>query len=261
MSKHLTTDTFSPLGLCRTVVMLVQYLAAPRTRVLATLGIFLLASSGQAWSSLIADDRIKLVGLFCLSSGESYAYIVVNNTQHILKQGDEVETGIVVQSIRPRSIKLSNGNKSQIILLSNFHDPQHMTLSDPEPTQSDQTESEVVIKPFGQKRDYVQRRSVNLYEIDRHYLHDMVVSGRLFNYVSAEKTELDEYRITHLMPGSFLTRAGLQQGDILKSLDGEEISDLSSLQTKNINLKDKEMVELAIERGEQVVYLYFMLRN
>ncbi len=68
---------------------------------------------------------------------------------------------------------------------------------------------------------------------------------------------IDGFRVNYVKKGSFFDTSGLKSGDIIKSIDGNEIHSLSDVMKYYNNINNLDGLALTVQRGENMVDLEF----
>ncbi|MCB9545386.1 MAG: PDZ domain-containing protein [Myxococcales bacterium] len=114
-------------------------------------------------------------------------------------------------------------------------------------------------------RDGVKKTGANAYEIDRQMLNEQLED---LNALSRQARVIPHYRdgkpqgfkIVGVRPGSLYSQIGVRSGDILKSVNGEEISSPNKALELYEKLKNSDNVAVDVERRGRKVTLDYQIK-
>ncbi|MEZ4467523.1 MAG: type II secretion system protein GspC [bacterium] len=114
-------------------------------------------------------------------------------------------------------------------------------------------------------RDGVKKTGANSYEIDRQMLNEQLED---LNALSRQARVIPHYRdgkpqgfkIVGVRPGSLYSQIGVRSGDILKSVNGEEISSPNKALELYEKLKNSDNVAVDVERRGRKVTLDYSIK-
>ncbi len=68
---------------------------------------------------------------------------------------------------------------------------------------------------------------------------------------------IDGFRVNYVQRGSFFDKSGLKSGDVIKSIDGNEIHSLSDVMKYYNNISNLDGLGLSVQRGQEMVDIEF----
>jgi type II secretion system protein C len=199
---------------------------------------------------------VTLIGALVSSNPDnSYISIKEKSDTRVLRRGEEIQDGIVVNSIEPRSFVAADGSAERIFYLipedqlrareRELAMPQERSEPEPMPLDEEQAETADAIT---YQVDADTRVKLEQYRGD---LEENPLS--LVDKVRASPVqrngELYGYRLLHGEDRELLASVGLRAGDILLGVNDRSITDPAELNEVIDSLATGNEVNLKIERG------------
>jgi hypothetical protein len=221
--------------------------------------------------------NLHLVGTY-VGRDLQIAYIIVDDAVEALYlPGQEIVAGVHIEKIHADSLTLKVGMRLHTLTLRGGQ-PQpvarketiaasggkltSVTGSGVRDSDTEEQASELVVRmPDGSRSDYILLQEDKSYRVEREYLNTMLDSKRLFKHVEFSSEGGRGIRISELMHGSALHRAGLQKNDIIQEIGGMAITSEHTLLALRDILNSAELVELRINRNNTTKYLYYRLEQ
>ena len=198
---------------------------------------------------------VTLIGIM-LSSRPQNSYISIREKgdTRVLKNGAEINGGVVVKEIRPRSFVASDGSAEKIFYLI---PSDQLRAKDREAGLPQEKEEQEDRAPFTESQDVAaishqvdEKTKLKLAQY-RQELAENPLS--LVDKVKASPVqrngELYGYRLRHGKDRELLTSVGLRAGDILLDVNGLPITNPGQLGDVMESLASGSMINMKIERG------------
>jgi len=212
------------------------------------------AAGGRGSDILARIDRLALTSLNCTligtmisEGGESLAVIKDNqsNREEKVAVGDMISGAKVVMILRNKVVLNFNGKDE--LLVMGIEKIRADKAADEKSAQGD-VKGEVL--DFKVSKAFVQEAVSNVGKI--------MTTVRVRPYLKDGKPE--GFRISNLQEGSLLKTMGLQNDDIIKSINGQDIRSVEDLMKLYNTLKDSSLFSVAIVRNNQSKILNYKVR-
>ena len=214
------------------------------------------AAEPAAQPPVVASDlRIKLLGTSQLTLSKPFAIIEDERNQQALYQlGDDI----------PGAGKLVAVEKSRVII---NHNGQNVALELP----VDQMNAPVRANPIAaalprvHTEEGIRREGDNQFVVDRRAVYQNLQNmASLFTQMRAipnlENGKPNGFRLSEIQPGSLFQQMGLLDGDIIKGVGGQELSDPSKAMELLTLMRNQSNISLDLIRGGRPVELNFEIR-
>jgi general secretion pathway protein C len=235
--------------------------------VIARRDIFNLEPEHEAPAAVATNLHVKLLGTSHLTL--SRPFIILQNettdTQSLYRLGDEIQ-GVG---------KLIGVYKDSAVLLRNGHRIKLEMPSQPGLTATNDMDAVGLQRRFwGMRRlgprppgaGGVLRMGPDRYAVNRSTLNNNLKNmASLFTQIRAIPNigadgRSDGFKLSEIQPGSLFQRVGLQDGDVLTSVEGQTVSDpMRAMQLLN-SLSDRSSINLTVTRNGQPVQLHYDIR-
>ncbi len=225
------------------------------------------------------SDSYKLVGTIIGGKKENYAFIYhsQSNTTFMKKQGEEIEPGAKIVSIKPDRVEIIRGDRKEILFL--FEEDQRKFE---EEKQRAQIQREGV-DTFGEKpsgippgqifefesgggplSSQLRRVGEDTFEVKRDFivsnLSDMtqlLISARAIPYIKDGK--IQGFRLVNISPSSFYRVIGIQDGDVVKSINKVPVSSPEAILKIFSDIQNETYFEIVLERnGVEKTFKYYV---
>jgi type II secretion system protein C len=221
----------------------------------------------------------KLVGTIIGEKSGKYAFIYYSqsNTTFIKRQGEEIEPGAKIVSIKPDRIEIIRGNRKEILFL--FEEDQKKFEEEKQRAQVQQEKVDNVGEkpsgtPPGQIFEFesgggplssqLRRVGENTFEVKREFivsnLSDMtqlLISARAIPYIKDGK--IQGFRLVNISPSSFYRVIGIQDGDVIKSINKVPVSSPEAILKIFSDIQNETYFEIVLERnGVEKTFKYYV---
>ncbi len=192
---------------------------------------------------------IKLVGTAVLEGGRSFALVQSGSEVRIVLEGDEVAEGAVLRKVLPDRIRVARGGTTEEILL----------FQTAEEAASARAEAAAGRRAAAQETaadDTVQRVTDDKWVIDRREIEQAQANiSRLLTQVRVVPNftngQPDGFKVFAIRPGSLFAKIGLQNGDVIKRINGVEIQGPDQAFEAYQRLKDETTIQIDLVRRNQ----------
>lgn len=204
------------------------------------------------------DLHIKLLGTSELTSERPFAIIEDDQThlQSLYRLGDEIpDAGTIIKVERTR-ILINHDGDIKSLEISGDRMPAGMTVGQ----AADTTETNS--SPVGHG---VHLSAPNQYTVDRATVDSNLKNmGSLLTQMRAlpniENGKTDGFKLSEIQQGSLFQQMGLQDGDIVKNIAGQDINDpMKALELLNV-LQNQQSITMQVVRNGQPLRLNYQIR-
>lgn len=222
-----------------------------------------------------SELQVELTGVLATANPQwsvAMIYDEVDNESHVLGVGDELpaDEPTEILEIRRDRIFIDNDGRLEFIRLagSSYPDPDPDRIAEPDPRQGppedprggDDQEDE-------QRRSGVVREGPRTYVIETDRLEREFGAGdrwpdeaRLSANITSDPEQgerRDGIRVRSSPPGSFLSDIGLEQGDVIEEIDGNEVNRRGEVTEGMEGMAEQEEVTIRVRRdGRSHDYTY-----
>lgn len=221
------------------------------------------------------SSSYKLVGTIVSGKkGSNWAFIYhsPSNTTLMKKEGEEIEPGAKIVSIKPDSIEIIRGNNKEILFLFEEDEKKFQSQAQANPTPTPQQENPEGVNIEGASPSFPQMPSPDLkqigentYEVKKEFvvsnlsnMANLLVSARAIPYI--KDGQIYGFRLLNISPSSFYKIIGLQDGDVLKSINGVQVSSPEAILKILSDIQNETYFEIVIERGGKEQKLRYFVR-
>lgn len=223
------------------------------------------------------SDSYRLVGTI-VGRTQKYAFLAPRSGGNIIvkKEGEEIEPGAVISSIKQDRIEIRRGQTKEIIFLFEKDKEKFAQGIGNNPQIGNNQPSGYFSRPInpppyrlstpGPQGVQPDLRQVgeNTFEVRREYvisnLSDMgklLTSARAIPYI--KNGEIKGFRLINIAPGSFYKTIGLRNGDVVMSINGVPISNPQTLMKIFSDIQNESQFEIKIERmGKELTLRYYI---
>jgi general secretion pathway protein C len=199
---------------------------------------------------------VTLIGVLVSSNPDnSYISIKEKNDTRVLRRGEEIQDGVVVKSIEPRTFVASDGAAERTFYLIPEDQlraserekaiPQESSEPEPMPLDEDQNETADAIT---YQVDADTRYKLEQYRGDLEQ-NPLSLADKVRASPVQRNGELYGYRLLHGEDRELLASVGLRAGDILLGVNDSSITDPAQLNEVIESLATGNEISLKIERG------------
>ncbi len=191
---------------------------------------------------------IKLVGTAVLEGGRSFALVQSGTEVRIVLEGDEVAQGAVLQKVLPDRIRVARGGTTEEILL--FQTAEEAASARAEAAAERRTAQQAAAD------DTVERVTDDKWVIDRREIEQAQANiSKLLTQVRVVPNftngQPDGFKVFAIRPGSLFAKIGLQNGDVIKRINGVEIQGPDEAFEAYQRLKDETTIQIDLVRQNQ----------
>ncbi len=219
------------------------------------------------------SSTYRLVGTI-VGENSRYALIASKSDNKVIVKRikEEIEPGAIISAIKSDRIEILRGNTIEILFLFQEDEKRFSEARvSPQVSQfssSPQPSPEPFFGQFGPRTSPeadLKQVGENTYEVRREYvqanLQDMtnlLVSARAIPYI--KDGQIQGFRLVNISPGSFYRVIGIQDGDVIKSINGIQLSNPQSLMKIMSDIQNETYFEIKIERMGQDKTLRYYIR-
>lgn len=200
------------------------------------------------------DLHIKLLGTSELSSAKPFAVIEDerDHQQSLYRLGDEIpDAGILVSVEKKR------------VLINHDGELKALEISDDAPAVMAAIPRAAAFSPHPEPG--IRRSAPNQYTVDRATVdHNLNNMGPLLTQMRAlpniENGKTDGFRLSEIQQGSLFQQMGLQDGDIIKNVSGQQLNDpMRALELLSV-LQNQQSIVIGVVRNGQPMQLNYQIR-
>ncbi len=204
-----------------------------------------------------SQGSIKDIELLAIYNSSDLTVITVlhKNKTKVLSRGDDIN-GFVLEGAGRNFATFSKKSKTyQISLIKNKKDANNVSRIKSIPastgTQSSSSKAEGDIVDAGDHR-IVDKSLVE------HYAKNMEEITKNIGIVEQkEGTELKGFRVTFVRRNSHFSKLGLRRGDVIKSINGQEINSYNAAMNIYKNIDKMDALSITITRGKKEMELEY----
>ena len=192
---------------------------------------------------------IKLVGTAVLEGGRSFALVQAGSEMRIVLEGDEVAEGAVLQKVLPDRIRVTRGDTTEEILL-------FQTAKEAATARAEAAAERRAAVQEAAAGDTVERVTDDKWVIDRREIEQAQANiSKLLTQVRVVPNftngQPDGFKVFAIRPGSLFAKIGLQNGDVIKRINGVEIQGPDEAFEAYQRLKDETTIQIDLVRQNQ----------
>lgn len=225
------------------------------------------------------SNSYRLVGTIIGGKKENYAFVYhsQSNTTFMKKQGEEIEPGAKIVSIKPDRVEIIRGDRKEILFL--FEEDQRKFEEEKQRARIHNAE----VNTFGEKpvgippgqvfefesgggslSSQLRRVGEDTFEVKRDFivsnLSDMtqlLISARAIPYIKDGK--IQGFRLVNISPSSFYKVIGIQDGDVVKSINKVPVSSPEAILKIFSDIQNETYFEIVLERnGVEKTFKYYV---
>lgn len=215
------------------------------------------------------SDTYRLVGTI-VGRTQKYAFLAPRAGGNIIvkKQGEEIMPGAIISSIKDDMIEITRGNIKELIFLfekdkEKFAQQQQRTPEVSLP-QNPGIPSFANLPMQQESRPDLRQVGENTFEIRREYVQSslsdigaLLTNARAIPYI--KDGEIKGFRLVNISPGSFYKTIGIQDGDVIKNINGVPISNPQTIMKIFTDIQNETQFEIKIERmGKEMTLRYYI---
>lgn len=200
--------------------------------------------------------HIKLLGTSELTLAKPFAIIEdeQNRQQSLYRLGDEIPDAGTIVAVEKKRVLINHDGQLMSLEIDENGVPSAMAAISRRPS-FDSASSD-----GGIRREAANQYSVDRATVDRN-LNNM---GSLLTQMRAlpnvENGKTDGFRLSEIQQGSLFQQMGLQDGDVVKNISGQEINDpMRALELLSV-LQNQQSVVIQVIRNGQPVQLNYQIR-
>jgi general secretion pathway protein C len=229
--------------------------------------IFNLAPAPETAPAENENLTIKLVGTSQLSRGKPYAIIEdQGGNQSLYRVGEDVPgAGKLLEVAQDRAVILHNGHKVAVAIPRETPSPGEPL----QPMRGRVRRFPGRMPPPHGSVGGVRRLGTNRFVLDRRTVENNLNNmAPLFTQIRAtpnvEGGVSNGFLLSEIQPGSIFQQIGLQDGDLLKSVNGQSVGDpgkaMALLQSLQSQLPNQRLITLDVVRNRLPTHLSYTIR-
>jgi general secretion pathway protein C len=203
----------------------------------------------------ISDIRnIKLLAIYH-SQNRVVITVSKNNKSSVLVRGDEIDGYVLDDATAKEAIFLRNGKNYRITLIESKQSPQSKSsvkyvFGDKKANKAAGSASEGISEENG--------RTVVDKNLLRHYTKNMDDIWKNIGIKEIkEGGQIKGFKVNFVKRGSDFAKLGLKRGDVIKSINGQELNSYNSALEIYKNIDTMEDLTLTIKRGKEEMELEY----
>ena len=205
----------------------------------------------------LAPLDVTLVGTALIEGGRSYALIESGNDLKLVREGDEVAPGARLVTVKTDRILVARGATTEEILLYPPESaarpavaarrPPPATRPQPTPEPATETVRQVDDSTWLVDSREIEQASENMSQL-------MTQIRVVPNFTDGQP---DGFKVFAIRPGSLFSKVGLQNGDVLKRINGVELQGPEQAFEAYQALKDETAIQIdLVRRNENKTFNY-----
>jgi len=196
--------------------------------------------------------HVKLLGTSELTSAKPFAIIEdeQNHQQSLYRLGDEIPDAGTLVAVERTRVLINHDGELRSLEISGDGVPAVMAANEPDSAPP---------------APGIHLSSPNQYTVDRATVdHNLQNMGSLLTQMRAlpniENGKTDGFRLSEIQQGSLFQQMGLQDGDIVKNIAGQEINDpMRAMELLSV-LQNQQSIAIQVIRNGQPVRLNYQIR-
>jgi len=188
---------------------------------------------------------LRLLGTFV--AGDASAAIIsmtAGGSQRSYMIGDTIQPGVKLKQVEAAAIVVERDGVLERVLLEQG---EKLGLASAPVT------AQAVVAPRLQRqmnRQYVQQQLQNF--------PDLMSQARALPYMNNGK--LDGFTLSEIAPGSLYQQAGIQNGDVIRKVNGQPITDAGQAMKMYESLKSASVIDIELMRAGQIQHVHYNIR-
>jgi general secretion pathway protein C len=198
---------------------------------------------------MVTSESYRLVGTVTGPGSRSWAILQENadRKQKIFPLGGDVDGGKIVQIFRNRILIRRQGKEEVLSIMEGEIGPR--------PAASPATSTGQVVKKLSANRFVVNREDVNA-AIGN--VNQFMTQARIKPYFLMGRP--GGFSVSEIKPGSLMEKLGLQNGDVIKKVNGQSITKPEEVFQAYSQLQRDSNIEVEIERGNRSEVFRYEIR-
>lgn len=210
-----------------------------------------------------ADLHIRLLGTSHLTLANPFAIVedLRNSQQTLYRLGDEIpDVGALIEIGKQRIIISHQGQNIAVEL------PDNQLGTPPEPIALRRRPRRAAVPaPPPTPAQGVRQLGNNDYQVDRAAVDSSMQNlGQLFTQMRAIPNIVDGkssgFQLSEIQPGSLFQQMGLQNGDVITTVAGQDISDPTKALEMLSMLRNRQSISVGVVRGGRSLELNYEIR-
>ncbi len=209
---------------------------------------------------------ITLIGTAVLEGGRSFALIQSGQELKLIRLGDEVAAGATLAAVRQDRISVDRGDSTEDFLLyppeSEKATTRVRTPAAGPPQPPPPPANTAPAAPAEQAADTVRQVGEDKWVVDARELEDASTNmAKLMTQIRVVPNftdgQPDGFKVFAIRPGSLFAKIGLQNGDVLKRINGIEMQGPEQAMEAYQRLKDETSIQIdLVRRNENKTFSY-----
>ena len=199
--------------------------------------------------SVMSRLKIKLLGTV-VAGARSAAIVIMpgSGKQQLFFLHDTLQPQVTLETVEARAITINHQGTMERI-----------ELESSDAAGGSYVASETITAPPAPMAPRIQQR------MQRSYLNQQIQNlPQLLNQARAvphfNQGKLDGFMITTIAPGSLYQKVGLQNGDILRKVNGQSILNAEQAMRMYQSLQQASNIDLEIQRGGSIVPIHYTIQ-
>jgi len=188
--------------------------------------------------------RLKLLGT--VVAGEKSAAVIAlsaGKEQRTFFLGDTIQPGVKLHQVEADAVVVDQGGQLQRIMIEQGNkltaSPMPVSVTTPRsPTQRQMNRADMQRQLQDFPALLSQARAV-----------PHLINGKPAGFI-----------ISEIVPGSLYQKAGLQNGDVVRSINGESITDAGQAMAMYAKLKEMTAIDIEVMRNGQLQHVHYVIR-
>jgi general secretion pathway protein C len=201
--------------------------------------------------------NLTLIGTVVIQGGQSLAVIELDNEVKVVRENQPVAEGATLAKVLADRIRVDRSGKMEEFLLYPPESaqrpatriPTRRTRSRPAPAapaEPDTADSTDTIRSVGEDKWLIDSREVE--EATANMSRLMTQVRVVPNFTDGQS---DGFKVFAIRPGSLFAKIGLQNGDVIKRINGVELSGVEQAMEAYQQLKDETAIQIDLSRRDE----------
>lgn len=202
------------------------------------------ASVGTDHAAPVAPSRLSIRLLGTVVAGPHSAAVLARRPgakQQVFLLGQTIEPGVVLRAVEPEAVVVDHHGHMERIAMAK----PTLVMAPPPSTGT----------AAGRSRIEISRASL---DAQLRNLPTLLTQARASPHQMAGRP--DGIMIDDIVPGSLYARAGLRNGDVIRSINGRRLTRMDQGIRMFQSLKDRRGIDIEIARGGTVRHLHYSIR-
>jgi len=199
---------------------------------------------------VLSPLTIKLLGTVVAEEhAAAIIAIAAGREQRVFFVGDSIQPGVILQTVEAEAIVVERGGKLERISLEQGA----KLTTTPMPTNS------LVVSPTRAPAQ-ATRRKMNRNQLQKQLQNFPALLSQARVIPHMDKGKPAGFMISDIVPGSLYQQAGLQNGDIILSVNGKRITGAKQAMSMYQTLQSAAAIDLELVRAGQVRQVHYDIR-